>query len=117
MNTTVELNDFEAPNTFPVDVTLGDVTKRYLIREIADADVAATFNTSNAKGEQDRSRVDTFNARVIAKCVSREDGTPITYDQARAFRQPLVRALVKEILGVHGFDQDQNKTIEDAEKN
>jgi hypothetical protein len=49
--------------------------------------------------------------------VRREDGTPITLDEAKAMRMPLAQALVRAVLDVHQFSDDADKAIENAEGN
>ncbi len=116
--TVAGLDDFEAPATFPTEITVKGVTRIYNIRELPDADVSSVFTTRDAKGNQSAERLATWNARVIAKCTTRQDGTAITYEQARAMRAPLSKALVAAIMQVHGFDmEDSEAAIDDAEKN
>ncbi len=112
-----EHDDFEAPATYSTEITIRDKTRRYLIAELSDADVATTFRITDAKGNRDARLVDTFNARVIAKCVRREDGTAITLDEAKHMRQPLAQALVKAVLKVHQLDESADAQIDEAEKN
>ncbi len=110
-------DDFEAPEVFPTDITIKGKTRRYLICELCDADVQTTFSVTDAKGNRDPRLMASFNARVIAKCVRRDDGTPITLDDARKMRQPLANALVRAVLDVHQMDTEPAEQITAAEGN
>lgn len=110
-------DDFEAPGVFPTDITVKGVTRSYQICELADADAAVVFRVTDDKGNRDNRLVASFNARVIAKCVRRDDGTPITLEEARKMRQPLTRALVQAVLDVHQLNAEPQAQIEDAEGN
>jgi hypothetical protein len=114
---TSEADDFEAPEQYPTEITIKGKTRTYVISELSDADVMTTFRVTDDKGNRDARLVASFNARVIAKCVRREDGTPITADEARKMRQPLAAALVAAVLKVHQIDVTPDKAIEDAEGN
>jgi hypothetical protein len=117
VDTMTEHDDFEAPTAYPTDITIKGVKRTYLITEVSEADYVATFRTQDANGNRDPKLMQTFNPRVIAKCVRREDGTPITLDEAKAMRMPLVQALVRAVLDVHQFSEDTDKAIENAEGN
>lgn len=112
-----EQTDFEAPTAYPTDITIKGVKRTYLVTEVSDADYIPTFRTQDANGNRDAKLMQAFNARVIAKCVRREDGTPITLDEAKAMRAPLVAALVRAVLDVHQMTDDTDKAIENAEGN
>lgn len=114
---TVSLDAFEAPNSYTRAITIGDQTRTYLVSELCDADVARVFSTTDAKGNRDPVKVASFPARAVSACVRREDGSEITFDEARAFRRPLLDALIKEVLDVHGYGADQEAVIADHEKN
>lgn len=111
------LDDFEAPNVYPTEITVKDKKRVYQICEIAEADANQTFKTTDKNGNRDPALFATFNQRVIAKCVRREDGSPITLDDVRGMRQPLVMALVKAVLEIHGIGQPAEEAVDDAEKN
>ena len=113
----VSLDDFEAPNSYERTITLGGKSRTYLVTELSDADVMRVFSTTDAKGNRDPVKVAAFPARAVSACVRREDGSAITFDEARAFRHPLLDALVKEVLDVHGYGADQEAVIADHEKN
>lgn len=114
---TVNLDAFEAPNSYERTITIGDQSRTYLVSELCDADVTRVFNTTDAKGNSDPVKVAAFPARAVSSCVKREDGSAITFDEARAFRRPLLDALVKEVLAVHGYGADQEAVIAEHEKN
>lgn len=118
MNNTVEnFEDFERPETITIDITVKGKTAQYQVSELPDADVQRVFRTTDAKGNTDPKMVESFNARVIAACVHRADGTPVTQEQARAMRQPLTQALVRAVMEVHGIGEDVNKQVDDLAGN
>lgn len=110
-------DNFEAPETFTRDITIRDQTRTYLISELSDAQVSKVFNTKAANGQSDRTLLDEFPARVVSSCVRRSDGSAITFGEARAMRKPLIDALVKAVLDVHGFLGDAEQVIASSEKN
>lgn len=110
-------DDFEAPAVYPTDIEIKGKTRTYQICELADADVQNVFRTQDAKGNRDPRLMESFNSRVISKCVRREDGSPITVDEARAMRSPLTAALIRAVLDIHGIAHDVDKAIEAAEGN
>jgi hypothetical protein len=117
VDTMTDHDEFEAPTAYPTEIDIRGVRRTYLISEVSDADYMPTFRTQDINGNRDPKLMQTFNARVIAKCVRRQDGTPITLDEAKALRMPLSAALVRAVLDVHGIGQDVDKVIEEAEGN
>lgn len=114
---TVELDDFEAPNGFEREITLHGRTRKYFFTELSDMECRRVFNTLNAKGVSDPDKVATFPARAVAACVKRPDGSEITFNEAREMRRPLLDALIKEVLDIHGYGADQAAVVEEHEKN
>lgn len=113
----VELDDFEAPNGFEREITLHGKTRKYFITELSDAECRRVFNTTNDKGVSDPDKVATFPARAVAACVKRPDGSEITFAEAREMRRPLLDALIKEVLDIHGYGADQGEIVVGHEKN
>jgi len=116
-NQTITLDPFEAPNGFERKITIGDQTRTYFVTEMTDAVCSKVFDTTNGKGVRDPDKVATLSARAVAACVTRADGSAITFAEARGFRRPLLDALMKEVLDVHGYGVDQAEVVEEAEKN
>lgn len=117
MDKNINLDAFEAPNSYERVIKISDAERTYHIAELSDADVTRVFRTTDAKGNADRGLVESLQARAIAACVRRPDGSAVTFDEARAMRRPLVDALAKEVLAIHGFGIDENKVVEDNAKN
>jgi len=113
----VVLDDFEAPNGYERTITIGEKSRKYFITELSDAECTKVFDTTNGKGVRDPEKVATLSARAVAASVTREDGSPISYAEARAFRRPLLDALIKEVLDIHGYGADQAAVVEDHVKN
>ncbi len=111
------LDDFEAPGTFPTEITVKGKTRVYQICEVNDAESTTVFKTTDKAGNRDPALMASFNQRVIARCVRREDGSPITLDEARNMRQPLAAALVRAVLDVHGIGVPADDVIEEQAKN
>jgi len=113
----VELDEFEAPNGFERVITINGKSRTYFISELCDAECTRAFSTTNAKGVRDPEKADSLAARAVSACVRRPDGSDISFAEARAMRRPLLDALIKEVLDIHGYGVDQNAVIEEQEKN
>lgn len=109
MNTNaIAINDFESPCVTARVITLAGKSATYNLREMTAQETEDIF-TPLRTGTEDQKAKASIAARVklIAACVTREDGTAITVEQARKFRAPLVAELERAAMEVNGLSGDQ----------
>lgn len=97
-------DDFESPQSTTHDVTIGDKTRSYVFHEMSAGAVQELFADVNSNDAAKKSKASKLIQRkLISKCVSRADGTPITEDEAANFRTALTKQLERKILEVNGM--------------
>ena len=108
------MNDFEAP-VAPVErtITVGKKTAVYRFTEASSAVLERLFDVTDANGKVDQDKSRGIRFRVVAAIVSRQDGTPITVEEAGQMRMAVVNALYKAANETIGSDQDADAAGKD----
>lgn len=98
------INDFESPCTVSRVVEIGGKKATYNVRELTAQETEDIF-ASLRTGTEDQKAKAAVAARtkLIAVCIAREDGSPITIEQAKKFRAPLVKELERAAMEVNGL--------------
>ncbi len=91
--------DFERPDSELVEVRVRGASARYLVREMTHAEAERVL-AKDGEGSQVQ--------RLIAACVSREDGTRLTIEDVAAMRASVVRQLTDHVLRVNGLADEGN---------
>lgn len=100
------MNAFELPDP-PVtrEITINGKAASYTFRQLGSSELESLFDLSDEDGKVAREKSKGLRFRVIAAMVSRQDGTPITAEQAGAMRNDVVKALYDTAMEVSGFGE------------
>jgi len=99
------INDFEAPQTVSRVIEVAGKKATYNVRELTAQETEDIFASLRTGTEDQKAKAAiASSAKLIAVCVTREDGTPITVEQAKKFRAPLVKVLQEAAMEVNGLD-------------
>lgn len=105
-------SDFEKPASVDREITVNGKTATYKFTEPFASELEQLFDLTGDDGQVERSKTKGLRFRVIAAVVSREDGSPISIEEAGKMKNSVVNALHKEAMAVMGLADD--KAAEDA---
>lgn len=109
-------DDFESCTTIERDVTVGDVTRKYLFTELNSGDAEDMFGIINSAAADAKTAANkTLRNRIISRCVTRLDGTGFTEEQAAALRAKLALQFQHIAMEVNGFGGVEKKSKAESE--
>lgn len=104
MSKVVNITNFEDVETVDVEIEVRGKTQVYKVRELSAAEGQRIFSKLNKGTEQQKlDAAAKFPAELVSKCVSRENGEPITMEEAGNMRMTLSRKLQNAALEVNGL--------------
>jgi hypothetical protein len=104
-------DDFESPQTVPVEITIGDKSRTYNVRELSAGEAGdLILPVTQGDDKQKQKAMRGFRKKIIATCITREDGSGLTEDDAEKMRTPLAVKLEKAAMKVNGMAGDEKKS-------
>lgn len=98
------IDEFEAPESKEVQVTIREKTATYIISDISSSLMTELLGPLQDVNEKKRPGAQRdAQARLIAACVKRGDGREITFEEALVFRVAVSKALEQHVLDFNGF--------------
>lgn len=104
----MSINEFESPDKEEVEITLRGKTAKYWVLEVSGEKINELFAPLNSAStpEKKAKAAKESVGKMIAACVQRADGSPITFEEASEFRYPLQKRLQEEILRINALTAD-----------
>lgn len=110
-------DDFEICKLVARDVTVGDVTRPYLFKEISAGDAEELFTGFSIEDpELKRAATKGVRDRLIAACVRRPDHSEFTVEQAKGLPNPVAvefQRIAQEVNGLSGGEK-KSKAANDS---
>ena len=115
MNDKTKSEDFEAPGSEEIEVTIRGKSHTYIVSEISGATVNELFAPLQSNNAEKKAKAaKELTARVIALCIKRADGSPITFEEAAGFRVVLQKKLEKAALEFNGLTPEAEADAKNA---
>lgn len=108
-------NDFESPDFELIEITVRGKSGKYRIYDVS-ANTFAEFSSGLNAQDVAKQTLARRNAqcKLIAMAVRREDGTAISFDDARAMRVAVTQALEAAVLRFNGLANDSEVEVKKA---